>query len=50
MSKIESSFNDIKNDINTVRDDLKHDFNNLGKDPNIPKDKTKTKLNKLIEF
>ena len=42
MGKIESSINNIKSDINTVRDDLKHDFNNLCKDPNIPKDKTKT--------
>ena len=50
MSKIESSINYIKNDINTVRDDFKHDFNNLCKDPNIPKDETKTELNKLIEF
>ena len=49
MSKIESSITNIKNNINTMRDDLKNDINNLGKDLNIAKDKTKTELSQ-IEF
>ena len=39
--------NSIKNDINTVRDDLKNNINNLRKDLNITKDKTKTELNQI---
>ena len=42
MSKTESSTNNIKSDINTVRDDLKNDINNLREDLKITKDKTET--------
>ena len=47
MSKIESSINSIRSDINTVWIDLKNDINNLRKDLNITKDKTKTELRRI---
>ena len=47
MSKIESSINNIKNDINTVQDDLKNNINNLRKDLYITKNKTETELSKI---
>ena len=47
MSKIKSSINNIKNDINTVQDDLKNNINNLRKDLYITKNKTETELSKI---
>ena len=47
MSKIESSINSIRSDINTVWIDLKNDINNLRKDLNITKDKTETELSRI---
>ena len=47
MSKVELSIHSIKNDINTVQDDLKYNINNLRKDLNITKDQTETELSKI---
>ena len=47
MSEIELSIHSIKNDINTVQDDLKYNINNLRKDLNITKDQTEIELSKI---